>query len=105
MAMRRCTLFTGTERSAGDTTIDVSTGTVNVGPLLAVPDTVTTTGPVVAVAGATAPMLVALQLVVAAVVPLNFTVLEPLVDPKFDPAIVTAMAGGPDAGERLVIVG
>ena len=50
-------------------------GTVNVTPLLACPDTVTTTGPVVAFAGAGTTMLVSLQLVGLAVTPLNVTVL------------------------------
>ncbi len=61
--------------------------TVNVTPLLAEPETVTTTLPVVAPVGTVAVMLDAPQLVVVAVVPLNLTVLDPLVDPKLDPAI------------------
>ncbi len=60
--------------------------TVKLTPLLAVP-TVTTTLPVVAPVGTVAVMLDAPQLVVVAVVPLNLTVLVPLVDPKFDPAM------------------
>ena len=51
--------------------------TVKVTPLLACPFTVTTTGPVVAAAGTGAEMLVALQLVGVAVVPLKVTVLVP----------------------------
>jgi len=51
--------------------------TVNVTPLLAFPPTVTTTGPVVAAAGTGTAMLVALQLVGVAAVPLNVTVLVP----------------------------
>jgi hypothetical protein len=53
--------------------------TVKVTPLLATPDTVTTTFPVVAPFGTAALMLVALQHVPhgLAVVPLNFTVLVP----------------------------
>ena len=51
--------------------------TVKVTPLLACPLTVTTTGPVVAAAGTGAAMLVALQLLGVAVVPLNVTVLVP----------------------------
>jgi hypothetical protein len=57
-------------------------------PLLATPFTVTTTFPVVAPAGTGVAMLVWLQVVVVAVVPLNVTV--PL-DPKFVPVIVTAV--------------
>ena len=51
--------------------------TVKAFPLLAAPDTVTTTFPVVAPVGTVATMLVALQLVALAAVPLNFTVLVP----------------------------
>jgi len=63
--------------------------TVNEYPLLGSPATVTTTLPVVAPAGTGAVMLVALQFVGEAVVPLNVTVLPPCVAPKFVPAIVT----------------
>lgn len=45
--------------------------------LLAIPPTVTTTFPGVAPLGTVTPILVALQLVAVAVVPLNFTVLVP----------------------------
>jgi hypothetical protein len=53
------------------------TRTVKVTPLLGTPPTVTTTLPVVAPAGTGAEMLVALQLVGVAAVPLNFTLLIP----------------------------
>jgi hypothetical protein len=53
------------------------TVTLNVTPLLAVPPTVTTTLPVVAPAGTGTAMLVALQPVGVAAVPLNVTVLVP----------------------------
>lgn len=81
------------------------TVTVNVGALLARPPTVTTTLPVAAPAGTGTTMLVAVQLVGGAAVPLNVTVLEPLVAPKFDPAIVTAVPTGPLVGDRLVMAG
>jgi len=81
------------------------TVTVNVGALLARPPTVTTTLPVAAPAGTGTTMLVADQLVGVAVVPLNVTVLEPFVAPKFEPAIVTAVATGPVVGDRLVMLG
>ena len=51
--------------------------TVNAAPALGTPPTVTTTLPVVAPAGTGTAMLVADQFVVAAVVPLNVTVLVP----------------------------
>jgi hypothetical protein len=49
--------------------------TVNSAAMLAIPPTVTTTSPVAAAGGTAAVMLVALQLVDAAAVPLNVTVL------------------------------
>src|SRR5207245_2665872 len=79
--------------------------TVKLTPLLATPPTVTTTLPVVAPAGTGATMLVALQLVAAATVPLNFTVLVPCVAPKFAPAIVTEAPTNPDVGFKLVMLG
>jgi len=51
--------------------------TVKLTPLLAEPPTVTTTGPVVAPMGTGVTILVALQFVGVAVVPLNLTVLDP----------------------------
>src|SRR5262245_60335226 len=79
--------------------------TVNALPLLATPPTVTTTLPVVAPDGTGTAMLDADQLVGVARVPLNVTVLVPLVDPKFDPAIVTAVPTGPVAGVSDTIFG
>jgi len=73
--------------------------------LLAVPPTVTTTLPVVAPVGTGTTMLVALQLVGVAVVPLNFTVLVPFVEPKFVPVIVTDAPTRADVGFKLVILG
>ena len=74
-------------------------------PLLATPPTVTTTFPVVAPLGTGAMMLVALQLVGVAAVPLNFTVLVPCVAPKLTPVIVTDVPRTPDVGLRLVMLG
>ena len=80
--------------------------TVKLTPLLATPDTVTTTFPVVAPLGTSATMDVALQLVIdVAVVPLKLTVLVPCVEPKLLPAIVTDVPTAPEMGERLVIEG
>jgi hypothetical protein len=50
-------------------------------------------------------MLVLLQGVAAAVVPLNVTRLFPWLLPKFVPVIVTDVPTGPDVGFILVIVG
>jgi len=79
--------------------------TVKLAPLLATPPTVTTTLPVVAPAGTGATMLVALQLVGVAAVPLKATVLVPCVAPKFAPAIVTDAPTNPDVGLRLAMLG
>ena len=79
--------------------------TVKARVLLARPPTVTTTFPVVAPAGTGTTMLVADQVVGVALVPLNVTVLVPLVAPKFVPVMVTTVATGPLVGDRLVSVG
>src|ERR1700722_12376516 len=79
--------------------------TVKLMPLLAVPLTVTTTGPLVAPLGTGTLMLVPLQFAGLAAVPLNLTVLVPCDAPKFAPAIVTVVPTAPDEGLRLVKVG
>jgi hypothetical protein len=83
----------------------VSAWTVKLTPLLAAPPTVTTTLPVVAPFGTGAVMLVALQFVGAAVVPLNLTELAPCDAPKFAPAMVTGVPTKPEVGFRLVMLG
>ena len=79
--------------------------TVKLTPLLAWPLTVTTTEPVVAPAGTGTAMLLALQLVGVAVVPLKVTVLDPCVAPNVVPDIVTDVPTDPDVGETLLIFG
>jgi hypothetical protein len=79
--------------------------TVNVAALLAIPPTVTITPPVVAALGTGTTMLVALQLVGVPAFPLNVTVLVPCEDPKFVPAIVTAVPTAPDVGLSTVMLG
>jgi hypothetical protein len=79
--------------------------TLNATALLANPRTVTTTGPVVAPFGTSATMLVEPQLVGAVVIPLNVTMLVPLVAPKFVPVIVTEVPMEPDVGDRPVMLG
>ena len=60
----------------------------------------------VAPVGTVAFIEVALQVVmVVAVVPLNWTVLDPCVDPKFVPVIVTEVPTAPEVGDRLVMLG
>jgi len=89
-----------------ETTVSVGARlSVNVTPLLFTPPTFTTTAPVVVPVGAGTTMLVADQDVGVPVVPLNFTVLLPLVAPKFVPVIVTAVPTGPLFGDTLVMVG
>lgn len=85
--------------------LNTSGVTVKVTALLANPPTVTTTPPVVAPGGTKTTMLVALQLIGDAGVPLKVTVLAPGVAPKAVPVIVTDVVTGPDVGERLVMLG
>jgi hypothetical protein len=90
----------------GDRLVMLGVGrTVKLFPLLSTPLARTTTFPVVAPEGTGALMLVALQLVGVAEVPLNLTVLLPWVAPKFVPVIVTDTPTAPDVGARLVILG
>ena len=79
--------------------------TVNGTGLLAIPPTVTTTLPDIAPEGTGATMLVALQLVGVADVPLNATMLVPCIAPRSVPVIVTEAPTGPEIGERLAIAG
>jgi hypothetical protein len=79
--------------------------TVNVTPLLANPPTDTTTDPVTAPAGTGTVMLLALQLLGLALVPLKVIVLVPWVEPKVVPLIVIESPTAPDVGERLFILG
>jgi hypothetical protein len=73
--------------------------TVKFTPLLASPPTVTVTAtlPVVAANGTATPILVALQLLGLAAVPLNVTVLVPCVAPKLTPKIVIGVPTVPEA--------
>ena len=87
----------------GDRLVILGLSTVKLTPLLATPLTVTTTFPVVAPLGTGTAMLVALQLVGVADVPLNVTVLLPCVDPKAVPVIVTEVVTLPEVGDRLVM--
>lgn len=75
--------------------------------LLAKPPTVTTTAtvPAVPMFGAGTTILVALQFVGVADVPLNVTVLVPCDAPKVVPAIVTEVPNGPEVGDKLVMLG
>src|SRR6266513_423926 len=85
--------------------LGAGTVTVKLTPLLATPPTATTTLPVVAPAGTGATMLVALQLVGVAPIPLKVTVLVPWLAPKLAPLIVTDVPRTPDVGLRLVTLG
>ncbi len=76
--------------------------TVKATPALETPPVATTTLPLVAPEGTVATMLVALQLLTVAAVPLKVTV--PVV-PKFAPAIVTVVPTRPEVGLRLEMAG
>jgi len=79
--------------------------TTKMTPLLDSPPTVTITGPVVAPLGTGTAMLVPLQVVGIATVPLNVTTLEPRVAPKFVPVIVTNVPTFPEPGFSEVMLG
>ncbi|MBS0537044.1 MAG: hypothetical protein JSR72_23545 [Proteobacteria bacterium] len=79
--------------------------TVKFTPLLVAPFAVTTTFPVVAPTGTLAIMLVAPQLVGVAVTPLNFTVPEPWLAPKFAPIMLTLVPTEALPGEIVEIAG
>src|SRR5580704_13869532 len=89
---------------AGDK-FEMAGAKVKLFPLLFTPLANTTTFPVVASLGTVTPMLVALQPVTAAKVPLKLTVPEPWVDPKFVPVIVTGTPTAPVVIDRLVMLG
>ena len=79
--------------------------TVKLDPLLFTPLACTTTFPVLAPLGTVVVILVAVQVPTVAVVPLNFTVPVPWLDPKFDPVIVTVAPTAPVVTDKLVILG
>jgi hypothetical protein len=79
--------------------------TVNAAPLLAIPPTVTTTFPEVALAGTVAEMLEAVQELTLAATPLKVAVLLPCELPKFDPNIATEEPTKAVAGESPLITG
>jgi hypothetical protein len=65
----------------------------------------TTTFPVLAPAGTDTTILVALQLVGVAAIPLNVTALVPCDAPKLVPVTVTDAPAGPELGLKLVMPG
>src|SRR5260370_20577973 len=79
--------------------------TVKSAPLLETPAPVTPELPVVAAVGTGTTILVSLQLVGVAGIPLNPTVLVPCVAPKFNPVMVTEVPAGPIFGLRPVRTG
>ena len=98
--------FELTDPDDGDRLVMLGVGiTVKGAPLLASPPTVTTTFPEIAPPGTGATMLVALQEVGTAAVPLKVTVLVLCVAPKFAPDIVTKVPDGPDAGFKPAMLG
>jgi len=95
------------EPEVGFTLVIVGTAGVTLkGQLLLIrPLTVIDTLPADAPVGTGTTMLVALQLVGVAAIPLNVTVLVPCVAPKFVPVMVTEVPTGPDEGLRLLMNG
>src|SRR5208337_358295 len=91
----------------GLTPVSVGTDavTVNATPLLATPPTFTTTFPLVAPLGTVTVMLVALQLVAVAAVPLNVTVLPCWLAPKLLPLITTEAPTAAELGLIPLITG
>jgi len=90
---------------SGDMFVMTAPGTLNGTPLLAIPPTVTTTFPLLAVAGTVKAILVALHVDTVAVTPFRVTVLWPCRDPKLIPEIVTDVPEPPDAGESELMHG
>ncbi len=78
---------------------------MNVTPLRETLFTLTITGPVVVPVGTGVMILLLLQLVGDAIVPLKVTVLGPWSAPKFDPMIVVEVPVKPDGGETAPMTG
>jgi hypothetical protein len=104
-AVKFAVVETCTEFDAGLTETEIGTVTVKLTALLATPPTDTTTLPEVAPVGTGTTMLVALQLVAVAAVPLKDTVLVPCDVPKLVPVMVTGVPTGPEVGAKLVMLG
>src|SRR5207247_966684 len=81
------------------------TVTVKIPPLIDWAFSVRVRLPVVAPLRTGTTIEVVLQLVGVAATPLNVTVLDPWVAPKFAPVIVTDVPTGPEVGDRVVIEG
>ncbi len=95
-----------TAPEVGDKLVMLGVGnTVKLTPLLATPETVTTTFPVVAPFGTGTVMELAPQLVGVAPVPLKVTVLVPWLEPKLVPEIVMDVPTAPEVGDKLMILG
>jgi hypothetical protein len=89
----------------GDNPLIVGEGsTVNNTPLLETPFA-TTTFPVIAPLGTGTIMELLLQVVGVPATPLKLTTVEPCVELKLDPLIVTEAPTAPEDGDRLVIAG
>jgi hypothetical protein len=89
-----------TAPETGDALVILGPG-VKLTALLASPETVTTRLPAVAPCGTGTTILVALQLVGVPGVPLNLTVLEPWLAPKFTPEMVMAVPTAPELGAAV----
>jgi len=89
----------------GEIELMLGAGTVNAAALLLTPPTATTTFPVSAPAGTGTLILVSLQELGVAAVPLKLTVLVLWVAPKPDPLIVIDVPHDPVEGDSEAIVG
>ena len=85
--------------------MDGTLTTVKAMGLLTWPPTVTTTLPVVAVAGTAVVIALSLQFVGVASTPLKLTVLVPWEAPKFAPVISTVVPAGPESGFKPLMTG
>jgi hypothetical protein len=77
----------------------------NVIPLLAIPPTVTTTGPEMVLLGTGTTIVFVFQLTGLAGTLLKVIVLEPMLAPNAEPETVTNVFGPPAPGARLLIRG
>src|SRR5712691_2174897 len=87
---------------SGVTLLMLGAGIINKRGLLWLPLAVTTTFSAPPPAGTITLMLVSLQALIAAAVPLKVTTPVPWVAPKLAPAMVTEIPGNPEAGDKLV---
>jgi hypothetical protein len=84
---------------------DIAGGTAKTIPLLLAFPKLTVMGPVDAPAGTGTTMVLFVQLVGVAEVPLNCTMPPDELAPKLEPVMVTGVPGGPEVGEIVLMFG